>query len=377
MASLFKRDRSPYWWIKYYDDTGRLIRESTNRRWDSVQETRDARKIRAAKEMIEQSGDHSNRSGKAFSSWVQGWLDQIHKNKEETLEVYTGAWKNISEFFEIQGVRSAADVTRNHAFQYLDWRTGMGNKNDFKSKKARKVCRNTAIADLRLLRKVMYEAYNREWIDRNPIAKLGIERDIPKPKPVITDDERAIVEGTFTGFPDWKEISWTIAINQGCRLKETSLPIADVDFDNNLITFTLKGGKRHTTKLMPSVKSLLLRLKKEGLTHTWKFHRLASRDWSRIFSGLGLKFSFHSTRVTVITKLARAGVNEQMARRFIGHASSEIHSIYQRLEADDLDSCVLALSPSLSVERPGKGTLGQPETLPKKKLGRPAKTRRV
>jgi site-specific recombinase XerD len=371
MAFLYKRVRSPYWWIRYFDDTGRKIQESTGCRWDSVQQTRDARKIRAAKEIIEVSAPASRRNVRAFDQWVQGWLDSLHKN-DGTLECYTGAWKNLSTFFDLHGVRSAADVTRDHCFQYMDWRMGKGNKNFPR----RKVCRNTAINDLRILRKVLYEAYNREWIDRNPAAKLGIERDAPPQKPVITDAERAIVEGTFSPTPDWREISWTIAINQGCRLKETSLPLSDVDFEHDTITFTLKGGRRHTTRLMPAVKDLLLRLRDMGCTRTWEFHRLASRDWSRIFHGLGLNFSFHSTRVTVITRLARAGVNEQMARRFIGHASSEIHAIYTRLEAGDLDSCVRALDGTPpSGDKPGSNEI--PPVPERKRIGRPAKTRRV
>lgn len=376
MASLFKRPRSPYWWIKYYDDTGMLVRESTNRRWDSVQETREARKIRAQKEIVEQSAERTRRSGRALTEWVQPWLDSMHKNDDGTLTAYTGAWRNLLKFLHAQGVKTASDVTRDHCHQYIEWRTNLEDKNARKKRKGKKVCRNTALNDLRILRKIMYEAYNREWIDRNPVAKLGLKRDAPPQKPVISDEERTIVEATFTDPPDWRMISWTIAINQGCRLKETSLPISDVDFVNDLITFRLKGGKKHTTKLMPAVKTLLLKLQDEGCTQTWKFHRLASRDWSRIFKGLGLKFSFHSTRVTVITKLARAGVNEQMARRFIGHASSEIHAIYTRLEADDLDSCVKALSPVQTSAPQGTDKPEQDETH-QKKIGRPAKSRRA
>lgn len=383
MATLYKRvikgASSPFWWVKWVDDTGMIRQESTKRRWDSVQETREARKIRAQKEIIEQTGQRSHRSGRAFSEWVQPWLDQMHKNADGTLEAYTGAWKNLSKFFQLEGVKSAADVTRDHCHRYIDWRTGQADKNARKKQKGKKVKRNTALNDLRILRKIMYEAYNREWIDRNPAAKLGIKRDAPPEKPVITDEQRALVESTFPPVPDWREISWTIAINQGCRLKETSLPLSRVDFVNDLITFELKGGKLHTTKLMPAVKTLLLKLRDMGCTQTWKFHKLASRDWSRIFKRLGLKFSFHSTRVTVITKLARAGVNEQQARRFIGHASSEIHAIYTRLEAGDLDSCVRALTPSLadSSEQPGTGKPGPGEIPHKKKIGRPAMTRRV
>lgn len=54
--------------------------------------------------------------------------------------------------------------------------------------------------------------------------------------------------------------------------------------------------------------------------------------------------SFHSTRVTVVTRLARAGVQERVAMRYVGHASATIHRIYTRLQVDDLKCCVEVLS---------------------------------
>ena len=378
MASLFKRPRSPYWWIKWINEAGILTRESTGKRWDSVQETRDARKIRASKEITERTATPKVRGEHALSTWVQPWLVATHK-KETTLEVYLGAWENLTRFFDSRGIRVAAQITREHCYQYLDWRQSMGNKNE-RRRRRKNVCRNTAIHDLRTLRKVLYEAVNRDMIAKNPASKLRLKMDVKAQKPCITAEQQAIVEGN--ALPEWMRISWTIAINQGCRLNETSLPLDRVDFDNDLITFEIKDGSLHTTKLMPAVKALLLTLQDQGCKKTWEFHRLASRDWSRKLKSIGMPFSFHSTRVTVITKLARAGVNEQMARRFIGHASSEIHAVYTRLQADDLSACVKAIDGTLQADavisgQPKKGKPAPVET-PRRgaKIGRPAKPRR-
>lgn len=46
---------------------------------------------------------------------------------------------------------------------------------------------------------------------------------------------------------------------------------------------------------------------------------------------------FHCTRVTFITRGARAGVPESAMMKMVNHASKEIHRIYQRLaDADAL-----------------------------------------
>lgn len=334
MATIYKRERSPFWWIKFVDETGAIKQQSTGCRIKSVQETREARKIRAQKEMTEHAVSPIQRSERKLSQWVPPWLAQTYKNQEATLESYLGAFEKLMEYFKERGVETATQITRELCFAYIDWRT-------------KEVCRNTAIHNMRVLRLVLNEAINRNLVGKNPASKMGLKMDVVEEKAEITPAERAIVESA--NLKEWQKISWTIAINQGCRLAETAMPLKDVDFDNDTITFTLKGGRRHTTRLLPAVKDLMLALKKEGKTHTWAFTRNASRGWSRKLEDLGLKFTFHSTRVTVITRLARAGVNQQQAIRFIGHCSSEVHAIYTRLRVVDLDACVKALS------QPSKG----------------------
>lgn len=381
MATLYKRTAkgasSPFWWIKYLDDTGKIVQESTGKRIDSVQETREARKIRAAKEVVERSAAPRDRGDRKLRAWVPRWLASTYKAQENTLEAYLGAFEYLMKFFEENKAHSASQITRKMCFDYLDWRMKKENGGTGDG-----VCRNTAIHNLRILRLILNEAINRDHILKNPAAKLGLRPDPVEEKAEISDEERAAVEAA--PLTEWQKISWAIAINQGCRLAETSLPLSDVDLKRNTITFTLKGGRRHTTKLISALKPLLQKLKDEGRQRTWgPFHRNASRDWSRTLEDLGMPFTFHSTRVTVITRLARAGVNEQQAIRFIGHCSSEVHAIYTRLKVDDLAACDAALTPAgqapSSLEEPSKDKPEPAGTHPtrRKKIGRPTKPRRA
>lgn len=376
MAFLYKRARSPFWWIRYVDDTGQMISTSTGKRFDSVQESREARQLRASKEVAERSAPAKDRSERELRAWVHNWMASTYKNQENTLEAYLGAFKSLMQFFEERKVRSASQVTRAMCFDYVDWRQRKENGGTGDG-----ACRNTALHNLRILRLILNEAIERDHIRKNPASKMGLKPDAVQEKPEITGDQRKAVEAA--NLADWQLISWAIAINQGCRLAETSLPLSDVDLKNDTITFTLKGKRRFTTRLIPDLKPMLQRLVDNGARMTWgPFHRNASRDWSRTLANLGMPFSFHSTRVTVITRLARAGVNEQQAIRFIGHCSSEVHAIYTKLKVDDLGACVTALSAqptraSTSGSR-DKGKPGQGGTRKtKKKIGRPTKTRRV
>lgn len=53
--------------------------------------------------------------------------------------------------------------------------------------------------------------------------------------------------------------------------------------------------------------------------------------------------SFHCTRVTVVTRLARAGVPLAQAMAFVGHSSSLVHRLYTRLRPADLSLATDAL----------------------------------
>lgn len=333
MASLYTRDRSPYWWIQYFDASGKRRQESTGYRIDSVKDGRAARQLRASKEMIEMEAPAAERNVHRLDHWVKKWIDLRFAKQAHTLESYSLGWKHLLTYFNEKKISCAEEIRREHCFEFLEWRQRSG------------ACRNTAIHDLTILRVILNEAVNRGWIVKNPASKLGLKKDLPKEKPEIMDAEAEIIEAALPHLPEWMTISWKIAWHQGCRIAETSLPLSDVDINKQLITFTLKGGRRHTTRLHPSLIPMFRELKKRKATETWRFTRNGSRDWSRVFKSLGLgHLTFHSTRVTVITRMARSGqVNEQQAMRFIGHASQEVHAIYQRLKTSDLDSCLEAL----------------------------------
>jgi integrase len=72
---------------------------------------------------------------------------------------------------------------------------------------------------------------------------------------------------------------------------------------------------------------------------------MAAKEWWKFRRDHDLAhLTFHSTRVSVITRMARAGVTQQKAMRFVGHASATIHRVYQRLNAGDVADVTAALS---------------------------------
>jgi integrase len=197
----------------------------------------------------------------------------------------------------------------------------------------------------------MGEALKRGWCETNPCAKLGIKKDDPDEKPEITpaeeDDIREALPAFVAQNPEaygHMVNSFEIAIHQGCRLRETQVLLTDIDTGRKTITFRAKGKKVFATQLHPKLIPLVNGLHASGEKVTCKVPMLASKHWRDFFDQLDLShLSFHCTRVTVVTRLARAGVPISQAMSFVGHASRLIHRIYTRLQPGDLSLCIAAL----------------------------------
>jgi integrase len=72
---------------------------------------------------------------------------------------------------------------------------------------------------------------------------------------------------------------------------------------------------------------------------------LPSLEWRRFLDELGLKhLVHHGLRATWITRAALCGVPESLAKRFVNHASSQVHAIYQKITATDLMPMLDALA---------------------------------
>ena len=140
-------------------------------------------------------------------------------------------------------------------------------------------------------------------------------------------------------------MAFEVAIHQGCRLRETQLDLLrDVDFKRDTITFRIKGGRVFATKLHPRLKPQLVMIRESGQRIACKVPMLASKRWREFLDSVECQhLSFHCTRVTVVTKLARAGVSEQQAMAYVGHSSELIHKVYQKLKPADLTAATTAL----------------------------------
>lgn len=324
MASYFQREGSPFYQLKVKRN-GKWEMQPTTIRIGAIDGLRRIKKLvheESAKEI-------DNRECHGWH-WVPVFLRTQFGGSPKTLVRYAEAWTALEVYLAEKGVTGPGEVTHTLCLGYPDWRV---------TTKAMKICNwNTALTELKVFSRILSGAIQREMIHANPCFRLGLKRRDVHVKPEITAAEQKVIEAALKGERQWMRDSWTVAMCQGVRLAETNCPLSRIDLKLGTISVIGKGGKVHTAPLHPQVAALARRALKAGQsTLLDTLPKKASLRWSRFFDRLGMKhLTFHSTRVTVVTRLARAGESKPKVMAYVGHASETVNDVYLRLSAPDV-----------------------------------------
>src|SRR5271170_7012277 len=332
MAYLYRKERSPFWYVVYFDADRKEIHRSTGLRADSPNDTTKAKALRAELEAKEHHRVPVVNS-EGWDTWVPKFLER-HCESPRTLERYIDAWKWLALWLQIQRLHSPRAITYRKALEYIEWRT------NFKKKTGKTVGRNTAIFELKTFALIMSEAVRLGHADANPLVSLKLKRDKAAKKPELTDAEISEMREALKSEPEWMQTAFDIALHTGCRLRETRLPLNCIDFHENKITFpSPKGGEDRAFSVpMPTaLRPLFERIRKAKQKFTLEFPFQPSRRWQQFFIKIGMPhLCFHCLRVTYVNRLRRAGVPREAAMRLVNHSSELIHQIYQREKVEDV-----------------------------------------
>ena len=330
MASLTKKADSPFWQLKRKHN-GKWVRESLGLRIDDPVETAQARKIRADHESKELIESPILRVG---WDWVDGYFQKSGLGDNSIIR-YGTAWSWLSSWLHEQRL-DIASVRYSHCLAYIDWRTGR------RKRTGKAAGRNTAIQEVKILQNILNEAVRRNLIAANPLATLKLKKDSVPKKRAFTDEEVNRIRAALrlTGpeaDPEWMKIAFDVALYTGCRLRETRIPMASIELDDEIPTITFphpKGGESESfTVVIPDgLMPLLRELQATERTHTIDaFPFQPSRRWQQFFEKLKIKnVCFHCLRVTKVTLLRRQGVPREAAMRMVNHSSELIHMGYDR-----------------------------------------------
>ena len=348
MASIYRKQRSPFWYIQYVESDGTRVNKSTGLRADDPKETIKARKLR--REFSDREDDQADE--RQVRRQTGGWdfvpqflEDDCHGGSAKTLTRYLGAWQWISLFLSERGIRHPRDVRFEHGQQFVDWRKGYVKSN------GKSVSHNTAVLDLKIFGKIVQRAVAMGIMTANPLVRLGISKEDARETPEITKAEFDRILPVLEKKSEWMQLSFRIGRELGCRLQDTALARQNVDFERMVIHFpNPKGGRKKafSVPLPRSLKSVLEAVFADGRAVAFQMPGQPSVDWREFFDGLGMKhLHFHCLRVTYVTGLARRGVPRAVAMRLLNHGSELVHRLYQRLNVDDLRAYVDTGLPTL------------------------------
>lgn len=332
MAYLYRKKRSPFWYVVYLNADQKEVHRSTGLRADNPNDTAKAKSLRAELEAKEHHREPVVNS-EGWDLWVPKYLER-HCESKGTLRRYSSSWKWLSLWLQMQRLHSPRAIRYRHALDYIDWRT------TFKKKSGKAAGRNTAIMEVKLLAMIMGEAVRLEYADANPLVSLKLRQDKAAKKPEMTDKEIGAIRKALKTEPEWMRTAFEISLHTGCRLRETRLPLGCLDFAENKITFpSPKGGEDRAFSIpMPSaLRPLLERISKRKQEFTHDFPFQPSRRWQQFFVKIKKPhLTFHCLRVTYVNRLRRAGVPREAAMRLVNHSSELVHQIYQRERVDDV-----------------------------------------
>jgi len=161
MAYLYRKQRSPFWYIQYIDADKIKHDKSTGLRADDPNDTIKAKVLRAELEAGEYRKIPAVNNA-AWDHWVPKFFER-HCHTKATLDRYEDAWKWIALWLQRKRIHSPRQMTYRLGIEYLDWRT------TFKKRTGKIVGRNTAILELKLLSLVIKVAVRLGHADANPL----------------------------------------------------------------------------------------------------------------------------------------------------------------------------------------------------------------
>jgi hypothetical protein len=338
MASLYLRKDSSFIWVQYKGENGAWKSASTGYRHDNIGDRKQAKKLAKEKSLLEMANKPVN-TGRSWEDWVIPWITAKWGNRtNRTPKMYTNYFWRWLEYLNKIEVTQPAALQREHVINYLEWRKKHGGH------------RNTAIHEIKFFGQVMDEAINRGYASTNPCRKLHLEKTPPKEKIPWSNDEveKALAAAEAQERFGWMHVAFLMGRFQAVRLRQSAVPLSCVDFNRRLITYpneVVKGRKGYSQPIDPEFFPVL----QELVAHRQKLGKPTLCDIPddredppsvqirQFLDGLGLRhLVHHGLRATWITQAALSGVPESLAKRFVNHASTQVHQIYMKITATDM-----------------------------------------
>lgn len=195
----------------------------------------------------------------------------------------------------------------------------------------------TVNRDIECLRHLLYWAVDEGILAANPIARIRLERERRKKKPVLSlTEETQLLAAAASHL---RSIT-LFALDTGMRRGEILNQIwEDVDFERRLLNVThskTPEGEAREIPLTQRVFDLLSGMKKDsGLIFTFEGKPIGSlkTGWKAAIRRAGIRYiRFHYLRHTFNTRLLELSVPREVRMALLGHTFGDTHESYEHVE---------------------------------------------
>lgn len=377
MASLRKKDRSPFWWGCFTYPDGRRGQRSTKIRIDAktAKERRDARRL--ALDLAE-SWEHEYRDGVTVRQAQRVTNDILAKLNQKPIPVATVESFLLEWAAGHAGEVSEATLTyyRSKVAGFLQWLNNPAlsialitddHVRRYREAEKAHLAPRTINNAIKTLRMAFESARKKGLITDNPAEDIRPLKAAPTTRrPFTLDELRSLIE---VADDEWKSMIRFGYYLGGQRLSDVaSLRWSSIDTAKLEATITTRktGRIMHcpiTPPLLDHISALSVPSDPRAPLHPRAFDTLKrtgkvsglSNQFADILASVGLaegrgdhksrnrgrtktraKLSFHSLRDTATTALKSAGVEGAIAQELVGHESAAMSKIYTKFSPDVL-----------------------------------------
>ena len=234
-----------------------------------------------------------------------------------------------------------------------------------KGRHARKAITETTVnRDIECLRHILYWAVDEGFLAANPIARIRLERERRKKKPVLSLDEELLL--LQAASPHLRQIV-IAALDTGMRRGELLKQLwEDVDFPRQLLYVThskTPEGESREIPLSARAFALLSEMRKDsGLVFTFKGQPIHSvkTAWKAAVRRAGIRYiRFHYLRHTFNTRLLELSVPREVRMALLGHTFGDTHESYEHVELPLKREAVKKLEDWIRTEQTKRDSKGE------------------
>jgi integrase len=330
--NIWKRGR--FYWIQYYDQHGRQVKESS--RSETLQV---ARRLLKRRQGEKEAGLLSDPAAKRYK--VQDLADAFlrYYQDKKSLRWAKGCCNNLMPVF---GAMRAAHVTTDDIAKYIEKRKG------------NEVSNATINRELACLHKMftLGRKCTPPKVQEVPIFPDRLKEADPRKGFVKDEQYRQFCENCKE---PWLRAFLAVAYNYGFRRGELlSLRVRQVDLFDRTIDLepgTTKNGEGRKVKMTEEVYRNLcecVRAKSpDDFVFTWGDGRPV-RDfrgqWANVIEAAGLPGQLvHDLRRSAVRNMIRCGIPEVVAMKISGHKTRSVFDRYNIVAEDDLEDAALLI----------------------------------